>query len=96
MRRYKKSKERLINEWARCYRLRKVSLKQKTISIPDNSEPWVKEIKSLKDLLYIADQVSSLVGIYGPEGVLWKNPGMKLSEAVKEYAEMNSKGKNLL
>ena len=62
--------------------------------IPSNSEPWVKEIKSLKDLLYIADQVTRLAEIYGPEGVLQKNPGMKLSEATAIYDQKNLKSAN--
>lgn len=46
------------------------------LPIPDNSEPWVKEIKSLKDLLYIADEVTKLAEIYGPDGILRKNPSV--------------------
>jgi hypothetical protein len=62
--------------------------------IPDNSQPWVEEIKSLKDLLYIADQVARLAEIYGPDGILQKNQGLKLSEVATIYDQKNLESAN--
>lgn len=63
-------------------------------SIPSNSQPWVENPKTIKDLLYIADQVTRLSEIYGPDGIIQKNPGMKISEAVALYDKIHAESKS--
>jgi len=54
--------------------------RKRTNMIPDNRQPWVEEIKSLKDLFYIADQVANLAEIYRSESLhlLEKHKGRAL------------------
>lgn len=95
MKRYIPSKERIIQLWSRKLRMARLGQNESgSFKFPSNSQPWVENPKTIKDLLYIADQVTRLSEIYGPDGIIQKNPGMKITEAIALYDKTRAESKS--